>query len=223
LTDCVFGDKTSSKLVILYGDSHSRMWLPALVPTMVAHKLKLVLIGHDGCPVPNLNLTMTKYEGCNQIRVNAMKIIVAAKPKMILLSNRTTSAGYSASAWKTGLTKTLKSLKATRAVVIMIGDVQLFDTPPPTCIAAALTNVQSCSVANPNPKQPGLESAEIAAAKLAAVNYLNTDPWLCTKLRCSPVVGDLVTHFDDGHISTDYAQYLSTAMATVLNKYLVHF
>ncbi len=223
LTDCVFGDKSSSKLVILYGDSHARMWLPALEPAMVSHGLKLVLIGHDGCPVPNINLTYSKYLGCNQIRINAIKTIVAAKPKMILVANRTVTTGYSATTWKNGLIKTLKTLKATKAVVIMIGDVQMFDTPPPTCVSAELTNVQACSVANPNPKQPGLESSEMGAAKVALVTYLNTDGWLCTKLRCSPIVGDIVTHFDDGHLSTDYAQYLSGAMTATLNKYLIHF
>ena len=101
ITDCVFGDKSSSKIVILYGDSHARMWLPALQPTMVSHGLRLVLIGHDGCPVPNLNLTLAKYAGCNQIRTNALKVIIAAKPKMILVANRTVTTGYSSTAWKT--------------------------------------------------------------------------------------------------------------------------
>jgi hypothetical protein len=223
LTDCVFGDTTSSKIVFLYGDSHARMWLPALNPTMIAHHLKLVLIGHDGCPVPTINLTLAKYAGCNQIRVNALKLIAATKPKMVLVANRTVTAGYSSSVWQAGMTKTLKTLKATHAVIIMMGDVQLFDSPPPTCIATYPTNVQNCSIANPNPKQPGLEKAEMAAAKAAGVTYLNTDPWLCTSTRCSPIVGDVVTHFDDGHISTDYAQYLSTVMAEAIEKYVSKF
>ncbi len=223
LTDCVYGDTSSSKIVVLFGDSHARMWLPALNPTMIAHHLKLVLIGHDGCPVPTINLTLSKYAGCNQIRINALKLIATTKPKMVLVANRTVTAGYSAAVWKTGMTKTLKTLKSTGAAVVMISDVQLFDSPPPVCIASYPSDVQRCSIANPNPKQPGLESAELAAAKAVGVAYLNTNPWLCAPTRCSPIVGDVVTHFDDGHVSTDYAQFLSTVMANALAKTLAKF
>ena len=42
--------KTAKKTVVLYGDSHANMWLPAFEPIARAHHWKLVLFTKPGCP-----------------------------------------------------------------------------------------------------------------------------------------------------------------------------
>jgi hypothetical protein len=49
-TGCVFGDTKSKTTIVLYGDSHALMWLPALVPFAERDHYKVVLLFHQACP-----------------------------------------------------------------------------------------------------------------------------------------------------------------------------
>jgi hypothetical protein len=73
-------------------------------------------------------------------------------------------------------------------------------------------------VNNPNPKEKGLEAAELAAAKAAKSTYINPTSWLCTTKRCSPVIGNYIAYWGADHVSVTYSRYLSTVMGTALTK-----
>lgn len=70
-------------------------------------------------------------------------------------------------------------------------------------------------MANPNLSHPGNEAAEVAATKALNVPYINPQKWLCAK-RCSPVIGRFLAYWNNVHISTQYAGYLSKVMGTAL-------
>src|SRR5271156_2602411 len=48
VTQCVFGDVTSKRTVVLFGDSHAHMWLPAIAPDALAARMRLVLLWRPG-------------------------------------------------------------------------------------------------------------------------------------------------------------------------------
>jgi hypothetical protein len=213
---CVYGDTSSSRTVVLYGDSHARMWLPAVIPFARAHKLRILLVGADGCPVVTLPLPRVEFPGCAGVGPAALATIKGVRPFAVLVSNKTYAAAFTPAQWRAGMEATLKAIGGNVAI---IGDVQQLNLQPAPCLATNPTAAQKCSVANPNLKSPGLESAERAAARAEKAKYVDPTPWLCAK-KCSVVIGNFIVYWNSGHVTVAYASYLSRVMSAALRPLL---
>jgi hypothetical protein len=227
-TGCVFGDKGSSTTVVLYGDSHASMWLPALAPYAKAHHWRLVLLYHPACPAIQLptaySYTFANPNAyCTQFYSDALTAIHALAPKLVLIAERTaqvfsepSGAPFTAAQWRTSLEATIRQMKSSRTKVAVIEDLVWFESSPPTCLASYPSSVQaSCAVPDPNLAYPGQQVAEQQAARATGAGFITTDQWFCTT-TCSPIVGDFITHLDQGHVSATYSRYLSTVLGTAV-------
>jgi hypothetical protein len=220
-TACVFGDKSSSKTVVVFGDSHARMWLAPLLPLAKADDLRVVIIGKIGtgsCPIVSLQLTGA-FATCQSQITSQIATIDKMHPAVVLVADRTTwpwLASVSATRWQSGFASTLGQLAASGAQVVVMGDIQVFSTNVIDCLAVYAANVQHCSIANPNPLAPGHFAAEQAAASAAGDPYIDPTSWLCTATRCSPVIGSFIAYFDPDHVSVSYGKYLATVFANAL-------
>lgn len=220
---CVFGDAGGDSAVVLFGDSHVRMWLPAIIPIATADHLKLIVIGRDGCPVVSPSIS-DRFGGCASVVTSAIKTIDRIKPAAIIMSERTTYAGVSSAAWRAALTKTIDDLRPSGAKVAIIGDIQALNSGDNSDLVTCLVNhplaVQSCAVRNPNGAAPGQQKAEEEAASLARDVYINPIPWLCTRRVCSPIIGNNIAYWNAFHISVSYARHLSGVMGHALSPFL---
>ena len=218
LTACAFGDTTSDTVVVLYGDSHAQMWLPAIAPDATALKVRLVLVWNPACPVIDTTL-VTPY--CQSFRATTVAKIHALDPALVLLADRTSDVvapdgkPISSAQWQLGMVATIRALKSATTRVAVIGDVTQFNEPVPTCLAQHPTKVRECAVPYANPSTQPHFVAEQNAATTTKVPYIATRGWLCTA-TCSAVVGPMVVYFDQGHVSSTYAEYLSGVWKTVL-------
>jgi hypothetical protein len=220
-TQCVYGDLTGSSTIVLYGDSHARQWLPALNAIAIAHKARLVILGQDGCPMVKVNFAGSHYmSSCSTTATESLKVIATLKPEMVILANSTYDTGFSKAKWEAGLEATFKAISPSGAQMVVLQDLTEFTLAPPVCISRYPTQIQhECSVNNPNHAMSLLTTTEQSTAKLKKVPYILTQQWFCTTTRCSPVVGNFVTHFDRGHITASYATYLTTVLSTSLQPY----
>jgi hypothetical protein len=226
---CVFGRLGSKTAVVLFGDSHAWMWLPALVNVASSDGFKLVLIWMPGCPAASLSVwnpdTHSVLTACNSFRSSSVALIKKLAPALVLLASRTTNMYgahhelFSNAAWQAGLEKTIGALKTKATAVAVIGDITAFNVQLPECLATYPEHVQHCSVSNPNKEVDEHVAAERAAAKAEAVAYIDPQPWLCTK-TCSPVIGSMAAYFDSLHVTAVYAAYLSIEFQVAL-KHLV--
>ena len=196
-TQCVFGDATSPRTVVLLGDSHAAMWLPALIPMMTAARDRLVLLWYQFCPTGNLSIWNPLTHGanakCSEFRMNAISMVKRITPSLVLLADRTSNVRnqldepISGATWKNGEIKTIEMLKATDTKVAIIGDISILAKAIPDCLAAHPTQVQKCSVSSPYPKLDQHFSAERAAAK-AQSSAIHRSPTMA--LRCSLLASD---------------------------------
>ncbi len=228
-TRCVFGDRRATATIVLFGDSHAYMWLPAIVPFATAARMRLVLVWRPGCPAADV----TVFDGaanradvaCNAFRTKSIAEIRALDPRLVLLASRTTQIEgatggvVSEAAWELGLERTIRALRSVTTKLAVIGDVTEFSTILPDCLAANPSQVQQCSSPDPNTKEPDHFAAERAAAKAMRVPYVNPHPWLCRSV-CSPVVGEFATYYNNNHIAATYAAYLSGVFGAVLRSIL---
>jgi hypothetical protein len=219
----VLGDTSATRTVVVYGDSHAQMWLPAIVPLAVAAHVRVVVIWTSDCPVVSIRTSV--IGGCARFRTNAIAAITRLRPALVVLGERTTDiagphdAVITGTAWQRGLETTIRALQSPVTKVAVMGDVGQFDTPVPDCLAAFPTDVQRCTVKNPNPRFTQKFAAERAAALATGATYVDARQWLCTK-RCAAVIGTMVVYSDQGHVSSTYAEYLTDVLAADLDPLL---
>ncbi len=216
---CVFGDARSDVAVVLFGDSHARMWLPAIIPVATADHLKLIVIGRDGCPLV-APLISRRFGSCASVVAHDVKVNDGLKPAAVIISERTSYTDVNAAQWQAGLTETIDGLRPSGARIAMIGDIQVFSSNLLLCLAFHPSAVQDCAVSNPNGADPGQEHAEERATSLAHDLYVDPNPWLCTRRSCSPVIGDNIVYWDAFHVSVNYAIYLTGVMGKALSRFL---
>jgi hypothetical protein len=158
---------------------------------------------------------------CDSWRTKALAGIAAVKPSFVLMSDRsaevrgTGGALISDAVWQAGETKTITAIKSKGIRLAVIADITAFVQPLPSCLAIHSSNVQKCSVANPNPVSHQHIAQEKAAALAAGVPYIDPQPWLCTTV-CSPVIGNMAAYFDAFHVTATYAAFLSNVWSTAL-------
>jgi hypothetical protein len=203
-TACVYGTLTSSQTVVLYGDSHIRMWMPALLPNLA--KDRVVLVGQDGCTA------LAMSGACGTARADSLSVIAALHPSLTILADYTSAATVSGAQWKAGLESLLEQIGGK---IVVIGDITQLNLSPQQCLSVDPSSVQKCAVSSPNLGHPGNEAAEVAATRALNVPYINPQNWLCTK-KCSPVIGPFLAYWDKVHISIQYAAYLSKVMGVAL-------
>jgi hypothetical protein len=223
-TQCVYGDRSGARTIVLYGDSHARQWLPALNTVAINHHARLVLLGQNGCPVVTLDFSGTYYlPSCTETQAKSLSVIKSLHPEMVIVADSTNDHIFTESEWEIGIETTLSSLEPLALRVVVLQDPAVFTTSPPMCISQFPTDIQTrCSIDIPNPNNPILANAEQLAAKASHVPYILTQQWFCTATLCSPVVGNFLTHFDISHITASYSAYLTAVLAEALKPYFTN-
>lgn len=227
-TTCSFGMLKSKKTVLLAGDSHALMWVPALVPSLAKAGYRLNLMWYPGCPMANFSLTSPTdpQTKCASWRANVLANIKKTPPAAVIFSERTTNYLPNATQpttaqWTTALGTTLRAIKSVKTKVIVVGDMPVFNAVMPQCLALHPTSVQDCATSPTNVLAANQDAhlGEQAAAKAAKVGFVNPIPWLCST-TCSPVIGSMIADYDSSHVSAIYASYLSTVMGAAIKPLL---
>jgi hypothetical protein len=229
---CTFGDKSSSRLVVLFGDSHAWMWIAAIAPEMSTLHLKLQVLWSPGCPAATVSIT-PEIPGditCPTWRSAAIALINQEKPRAVIVSERTTdvvaSDGVtvlSAADWSTGLETTLSELRHTGRSLVVIGDVPAYEPEffPASCLTQYPTSLQThcqTTVARTSATWQSHGTAEHTAATASGATFINPIPWLCHDNACSIVIGKYVVYSAWIHITVTYAAYLSGVMGVHLKR-----
>ena len=230
-TPCAFGDRSSARLIVLFGDSHALMWLPALDRLATARSLRVDVFWAPTCPLVVLAglayLDGGPRANCPAYRRAAIAAIRRLSPMLVVLAERTYqvvrepgAVPFTKSAWAAALEATIRAVGSPSTKVALLEDVEAFRANPLQCLAAYPSDVQAhCSHANPSPEMPGEQAAEQLAAARTATLFVQTVPWFCDR-RCSPIVGDYVVHYDQGHVAVPYAEYLSGVLDHALKPLL---
>jgi SGNH domain-containing protein len=221
-SQCVFGDRSSTTTIVLYGDSHAQMWLPALVPVAKGLLMRLVLLWHPGCPVVAVR---TAWAVCSTFRESAISMIRSLKAAVVLLADKNSNVVapggvvFTNAQWVSGMESTIRSLAGPHTKVAVVEDVTVFNARVPDCLASNPADIQRCSVLFPNPKYTQHDSAERSAAVATGAGYVATQSWLCLK-RCSPMIGNMIVDLDADHVTATYAQYLTTVWSDAVKAIL---
>ncbi|MFJ1746575.1 acyltransferase family protein [Streptomyces sp. NPDC088116] len=223
---CVYGDRSSAKTVVLFGDSHAAQWFPALEPLARKHGWKLVSLTKASCKVPAVTTVDNHrpYTVCDVWRRKALDRIAELRPSMVIVSS--SDAGRPArtmsdplQGWTAGYRDTFRALTRTGARVTAILDTPWPKTDPVDCASTYPLALGRCTNHLPQAIRSQTRGAAAkAAARSTGVSVIDPEPWLCARTgTCPVVVGDTLVYRDDSHMAEGYAE----AIAPVLDDRLL--
>ncbi len=208
--DCTYGDKSSSKTIVLYGDSHAAQWFPALEKLANENGLKLISLTKSACPAPEVKKVQIgayKNRDCFKWRENSIKRMQQIKPAAIILSgfqhfDVPDSFPSRQSWWADGQKLAYAHLVGASSKLIYISD-----TPHPK------RDIPNCLAAKGGAKCDDTEKSDPQIS--GGFIEVNPTPWLCTN-ECPAVVNGIVAYRDASHISVAMSRSLSLELGGVL-------
>jgi peptidoglycan/LPS O-acetylase OafA/YrhL len=224
---CVFGDRTATRTMVLYGDSHAGMWFDAVnLIAAVAH-WKLVILGKGNCPADSLPYADPsgwgpaggEYAVCDQWHRFAIDRINKLDPDLVIITQevrgKPDARPYTWQQWQRGLENTIKQIHVPTSKIVVLGNIPILPQSGPQCLSRNSTNVQACSGPDPSSWTQYLHAEQIAATDVGA-RYISVLPWFCST-TCTAVIGKFEVYFDQYHVTAAYTFYLSRVLSQALS------
>jgi peptidoglycan/LPS O-acetylase OafA/YrhL len=224
---CTFGDRTASRTMVIYGDSHAAMWFAAMNVIALNAHWKLVVLGKGYCPAdslpyenpPGFGRSGGEYAACDAWHTFAINRIRKLHPDLVVITQEIRSKPdgrlYTSEQWENGLEKTFSLLGVPAQRIVVLGNIPILPKSPPGCLSLHPDDVQACS-GLPLGFEDQFNQAEVAAAAHAGTRYINVKNWFCAA-TCSPVVGKYQVYFDDYHVTATYSVYLARVLDDALH------
>jgi peptidoglycan/LPS O-acetylase OafA/YrhL len=218
---CERGVVGSDKVLVAFGDSHARAWIPALESIAERTGYAAYYLVKQGCNpgqvVPDVG--SGPYTGCVEWRDWAIEEIERLQPDLVFIADDLPPAvvqdGRSvddphvvADAVEAGLEQTVRQLAPSVGRVVMAGDGPGMPELPGDCLSARGATLGDC-VFRRGERAKLLFQAERDAAVATGVDFVNPLRWFCYRGWCPAVVGSTVTYRDTEHITTAYAEQLA--------------
>ena len=225
---CRFGKTSAKKTVLLLGDSHAQMWLPAVIGTFGA-KYAIDVHARYECPVASLpirKLNGTIDTGCPPWRAAEIAGAVQRKPDIIVLAENTFQIKdhqgnlIASSVWQAALEDTISKLQPSGARIVVLGDAPSFSLSPSACLSLNPNNVQQCTQTVLPAAPQGHVAAERAAALSTNVGFIDTGIWSCQNNKCPGLIGGRVVYFNGNHFTVSFVQYLQKPFTTAITAAL---
>ncbi len=223
---CAFGkaDAPAARTMVLFGDSHAAQWFAPLKDLSEARGWKLLQRTKSGCPAakiaPQSDSLRRSYTECSDWRKDRVEELVKLGPALIVVGQADVVPGISVKddEWAAATVETLLALRASGALVVVLGDNPTAPQDPVACVAEHLKDVQPCTYTRTvgYRAQPERQAVLGAALKSGGFDLVPTTDWICGAERCPSVVGNLLVYRDTNHITRTFSKYLTPVLEPIL-------
>jgi hypothetical protein len=213
---CRIGASASAKLVVLFGDSHAMMWLPALLETAWRDGWAVVPLLRTGC-TPQKWRPGGGDAPCREWYAWALRQVGRLHPRATLLGGSIGELDTpSARAATDGVTEAAAALKRLGRVVV-IGDPEGLTVNPVDCLLSGHASMASCTTTWP---AASLRAYDRVAARTKAlgVGFLATRGFLCFERRCPAVIGHTIAYMDNNHMTVAYSARIGGAFGAAFRR-----
>ncbi|MGE0684050.1 MAG: acyltransferase family protein [Candidatus Binatia bacterium] len=224
--ECAYGDITAGRTMVLFGDSHSAQWFPALEKIALEQGWRLVSLTKSACPSAAVtsHVLGREYKECQHWRTRVLQRIREEHPALVVLANwsgyvkeSTQDRDVTAGEWQKGMHQTLASLQQTGASIIVLRDTPWPGFNVPTCLSRASWWSQDISSCNFD-RREALDSVVFeldrkAVAGLDKVDLVDISDLVCTGAQCQAVIGGQIAYRDDQHLTTTVSASFASVLA----------
>jgi hypothetical protein len=228
---CAYGDLTSPRTVVLFGDSHAAHWFPAMEAAAQQNRWRLVVVTKAACSAAAVRIFQVKlnrpYDECVAWREAAWKHIAALRPATVVMSSAAaggtlvddsgatvTDPGYADRTWVDGWVRSAGRLAAGGARVVLLEDTPYQDGDTVECLSVHLGDPSACVADQQGAlRAPERRRAVAAALRAGGVTVVDPLPWFCTAGRCPVIVGNVLVYRDASHITATYSRMLGPMLA----------
>ena len=226
---CHMGDATATRTVVVFGDSHAEMWMPALTYFATSQGWDLIPLIKTGSCVSfawSGNSPQNSVDpSCQPWLRWALEELKQLNPNAIVFATQYSAAGAAISGPAifpkliSALKTAIDSLTALTPRLAFIEDVPQIDKDPIDCLLASGATLGSCTT----PLRTGLTSLDSQVKQIvdaAQARFVPTLPWFCADNRCPTVIGNTIAYIEQGHVSKTYATKLGVPLAEALTSAL---
>ena len=210
---CLYGDAHGTRSVVLFGDSHAAMWLPALESIAVRRGWKLYSVTKSGCPVAKVAHHRAGHStpDCDAWRTNAQAFIAHIHPDLVIAANVERQGGSgqpSYGAWNAGMLSSLRTLVGHAHHVALLGETPIFQSPLPACLAHHRSDTRPCDSPRSFALSSRRQADEQATATAAGATYVRLSDITCPGSPCASVIGRYMVSYVVQHLTTAFVKHL---------------
>jgi SGNH domain (fused to AT3 domains) len=205
---CRVGRTTSSRSIVVIGDSHAQMWMPAVLRMAQRDGWLVIPLLRRGC-TPDTWIAHRGLAACRPWYRWATRQTRLLRPSLTLAAGAVGgSAGAAARAARDGMLSMARAVKPASRPVVVIGDPQGLRRNPIDCLLARHASMASCTTTwRAVWLRPYGELA--AGATKLGVGFLDTQGWFCFESQCPAVIGHTIAYKDPHHITAAYSVRLA--------------
>jgi peptidoglycan/LPS O-acetylase OafA/YrhL len=202
---CRLGRASSSRLIVLMGDSHAHMWLPPLLEMAWRDGWSVVPLVRLGCTP---GTWITNDRGCRDWYRWALGEAIRLHARVTLLGGSIDehSSPYTRTAMESVL-QTARALKAAGRVVL-IGDPESLSMDPVDCLLSRRATMAGCTTTWPRSSLAAYDEIAQDAERLG-VGFLPTREFVCFERQCPVVIGRTIVWQDTGHLTVAYSTQIA--------------
>ena len=210
---CNYGDPNGTKTVVVFGNSHSAMWVPALAVAAKADHWKLYPVVKESCgydtytdEVPGLN----PMNQCSSWYDWAKTVIAGLHPNVLVMGSYTKTT-Y----WELGERKVIAQLRPLTKRFVLLSDSPWI--PAPAQCLLYLNATQGTCLRHESPRRIAVQVKTHAIATVMHVQYLDITPLLCDERRCPSVIDGIIPTADGSHVTPQYSAFVALAFDAGIN------
>jgi hypothetical protein len=217
-TICRMGTTSSRRSIVVFGDSHSEMWMPAVLSTAQRDGWVVIPLSKSACTPKNW--TGNSDTECHDWYVWAVAKAKAIRPDVVLVTGCCGGfTGSDADAVKEAFVSSAAALRPFSKRVVVVGDDLGINRQPVDCLLGRHATMKTCSTTWPD-EQFFLNKDLAALAKIHHFGFVDTTGWFCFEHLCPMVVGHTIVYVDLGHITSAYAEELAAPFRASLRQAL---
>ena len=228
---CPRGDQDAERTVVVLGDSHGQMWIPAFETIAERGGFRTYYLVKASCTAADVTVaskdTGEPWEECSEFRewtyeqlerIRPDLVVVAAAPPragMYVDDERVRATAPLAQGLRDGFARTFERAARAADRVVLLRDTPRAPTAPAACLGRGEGQLGRCAF-RPHAREEEAARQSAEAARKAGVEVVDPRPWLCWEGECPAIVGSTVTYRDLGHLTTTYVRRLAEPLGRAL-------
>ena len=209
---CHLGDTKSRKTIVLVGDSHAMMWLPAVLELAWRDGWNVIPLLRTGCR-PDRWVTNEGPESCRVWYRWALREVWLLHPRFTLIGGSIGERPSTAVPAAADGTIAMARALAPHGAVVVIGDPEGLRERPADCLLSSHASMATCTTTWP-PSTLEAYDRVAATTRHLGVGFIATRGFFCFQRQCPTVIGTTIAYWDTSHITATYALQIAGAFRT---------